>query len=159
MKFIGPLANFEVFQRAPGSPQNVCFLFLSESKFKLTWISSQDKNDHTLISKAGFSLKCPLCHLEPPGFLLPAQLGKYVAHSSPRPYRDLISPPPTGKGIARPLFPQPISRSAGVSWDPSPPWAIKTDTTPHHGVSSLWLSGSWPTVLTECLVLSSPWQK
>lgn len=93
MKFIGPLANFEVFQRAPGSPQNVCFLFLSESKFKLTWISSQDKNDHTLISKAGFSLKCPLCHLEPPGLLLPASYQeRYVAPPHPTPLGALYAP-------------------------------------------------------------------
>ena len=42
-------------------------------------------------------------------------LGKYVAHSLP--LRGNIHTQPTSKCIIRPLFPQPISRSAGVSRD------------------------------------------
>lgn len=63
---------------------------------------------------------------------------RYVAPSSPGPYRGLICPQPTTKCIKRPLFPQPTRRSAGASYDLPSPWAVETDRT--------MCSGSLPTV-------------
>ena len=45
------------------------------------------------------------------------------------PLQGPYTPQPTSKGIIRLLFAQPVSRSAGVSWDLSSPWAIKIDMT------------------------------
>ena len=47
----------------------------------------------------------------------------------PAPMETLYAPQPTSKCTLRSLFPQPFSSSAGVFWDLSSPWVIKTDKT------------------------------
>lgn len=54
----------------------------------------------------------------------------------PAPIRALVHLQPMSKRVIRPLFSQPISRSAGILWNLSSPWVIR-QTWPH---DRCWLS-------------------